>query len=76
MGFFRFAMIGSLLRELILRITMIKTAESQIFKMAAGCSKWLPAVFLDRFLAIQALKMAAPMEDLRWAVSFQPIGTH
>ena len=58
MGFFHFAKIGSLLREPILRITMIKTADRRIFTMAAACSKWLPAVLRDGFLAIQAPKMA------------------
>ena len=58
-GFFCFAKIGSLLRELILRITTIKTADLWVFRMAAGCSKWLPDVLRDGFLAIQAPKMAA-----------------
>ena len=78
MGFFRFATISSLLREPILHIMMIKTADRCIFKMATGCSKWLPAVFLNGFLALQAPKMAAPMEDgelfsplecIKWFVS-------
>ena len=56
--FFRFAKIGSLLREPILRIMTIKTAHHRVFKMATGCSKWLPTVLRDGFLAIQAPKMA------------------
>ena len=62
MGFFHFTK--------ILRIMMIKTADRQVFKMATGCSKWLPTVFLDGFLTLQALKMAAPMEDLHRTVSY------
>ena len=54
----------------ILRITTIKTADRWVFKMATGCSKWLPTVFLDGFLALQAPKMSAPMEGLRWTVSY------
>ena len=49
MGFFRFPMIGSLLRELILRITTIKTADHRVFKMATSCSKWLPLFLGDIF---------------------------
>ena len=70
MGKIRFTTIGSLLWEPILRITTIKTADSRVFKMAASCSKWLPAVFLEGFLASKAAKMAAPMEDLCWTVSY------
>ena len=75
--FFRFPTIGSLLQEPILRITTILKQLIGSFKIAARCVKWLPAVFLDGFLALQAPKMEdPPMEDLRWMVSFQPIGTH
>ena len=70
-----FATISSLLREPILRITFLKQLIGS-FKMATRCVKWLPAVFLDGFLTLQALKMATPMEDLHWTVSFQPIGMH
>ena len=66
MGFFRFVTISSLLREPILRITMIKTTDRRVFKMAAGFSKWLPAVFRMDFFAAQASENGRPMEDLRW----------
>ena len=68
-GKIHFVTIGSLLWEPILRITFLKQLISS-FKMATCCVKWLPAVFLDRFLALQAPKMAAPMEDLHWTVSY------
>ena len=38
--------------------------------MATHCVKWLPAVFLDGFLALQTPKMATPMEDLHWTASY------
>ena len=58
------------------RFTMIKNSWSLGFKMAIGWRKCPPAVLRDGFLTAQEWKMAAPMEDLRWTVSFQSIGTH
>ena len=54
---FCFAMIGSLLREPILRKTTFFEHLIGGFKMPAGWLKWLPAMFRDGFLAIQAAKM-------------------
>ena len=59
MGEFRFAMIGSLLRELILRKTTIFQQLISSFKMATRLKKWPPAVFWDGFLTAQSAKMAA-----------------
>ena len=59
-GKIRFATIGSLLWEPILRITMFLKQLIGGFKVATHCVKWLPPVFLDGFLALQAQKMAAP----------------
>ena len=49
----------------------IKTADCRVFKMATGCSKWLPAVLGDRFLAILAPKMATVWRIFtgRWVFS-------
>ena len=76
MGEFRFAMIGSLLRELILRKTMfLRTADRRfqnghrVIKMAPRCVfGWIP-----RYTSSEN---GHRMEDLRWTVSFKPIGTH
>ena len=70
MGKIHFATIGSLLREPILRITTIKTADRRVFKIAAGCSKWLPAVFRMDFFAAQASENGRPMEDLHWTLRY------
>ena len=56
--------------------TTIRNSWSSGFKMATSWRKCPPAVLRDGFLTAQAWKMATPMEDLRWTVSFQPIGTH
>ena len=58
MGEVHLAMIGSLLREPIFTLRRSKTADRRVFKMAAGCLKWLPAVLRDRFLATQAAKIS------------------
>ena len=75
-GFFHFAMIGSLLREPILRITSIKTADRRVFKMATGCSKWLPAVFRRHFSQDRHPKMATVWRIFAGRAGIQPIGTH
>ena len=69
-------MISSLLREPIIHIMTIKTADRWVFKMAANCSKWLPAVFLDGFLTLQAPKMAAPWRIFAGQWVIQLIGMH
>ena len=71
MGEFCFAMIGSLLRELILHKTTFSEQLIGGFKTAAGFLKWLPAVFRDGFLAIQPAKMAAVCRIFagRWVLS-------
>ena len=59
MGGLHLVTIGSRSRELIFALRRSKTADCWVFKMAAGCLKWLLAVLRDRFFAIQAAKMAA-----------------
>ena len=69
MGFFRFAMFGSLLREPLLRKTTILKQLISGFKMAVHCFLgWIPHK--------TGSENGCPMEDLRWTVSFDPIGTH
>ena len=75
-GFFRFATIGSLLCEPILRITTIKTADCRVFKMATGFSKCLPAVFRRHFLLHRHPKMAALWRILAGRAGIAAIGTH
>ena len=76
MGFFHFVTIGSLLREPILRITTITTADCRVFKMAAGCSKWLPAVFRRHFSLNRHPKMAAVWNIFAGRLGISPTGTH
>ena len=73
MGKICFSTIVSLLREPILHITTIKTADRRVFKMATGCSKWLPAMLRDEFLAIQAPKMAGVWRNFAGWCVFSPL---
>ena len=68
-------MISSLLREPIFALRRSKTADRWVSKWPPAEENGPPAALRDGFLTAQAPKMAAPMEDLRWTVSFQPIGT-
>ena len=70
-------MIGSLLREPIFCLMAIKTADCRVFRMAARCEKWLPAMCFRMDLSLyRHRKMAALWRIFaaRWGIS--PIGTH
>ena len=73
MGEFCFAMISSLLQD-----THKTTIFGQLIgslKMAAGLKKMAPRSFLGRIPRCMGSENGHA-EDLRWMVSFKPIGTH
>ena len=52
-----------------------RTADLQ-FQNGRRVNKMAPRCFLGRIPRCTGTENGCPMEDLRWTVSFQPIGTH